>query len=312
MALRLGYEGTLHMLAFDHRASFQKDLFGIAGTPNDQQDADIADSKATILDGLQLAVTQGVPKQEAAVLVDERFGAAVARRAKRDGYLLAVPVEKSGQDEFDFEYGSSFGAHIEEFDPDFAKVLVRYNPDGDQAANRGQLARLSELSGWLRDRQRKFLFELLVPPTAAQLHRVGGDRHAYDAEIRPSLVIRTMVDAQAAAVEPDIWKIEGLDRREDCERVSVQARAGRRDGVACMVLGRGESKDRVVGWLQRAAGVTGFVGFAIGRTIWFDPLKSWLDGEINRDQAVVLIAENYRRMVDAYSSAQNREVQHHE
>jgi myo-inositol catabolism protein IolC len=312
MAVRLGYEGRLHMLAFDHRASFQKDLFGIAGTPDDQQDADIADSKMTILDGLQLAVAQGVSKQEAAVLVDERFGAAVARRAKRDGYPLAMPVEKSGQDQFDFEYGSSFGAHIEEFDPDFAKVLVRYNPDGDPSANRSQLARLSELSGWLRDRRRKFLFELLVPPTAAQLQRVGGDRHVYDAEIRPSLVMRTMADAQAAAVEPDIWKIEGLDRREDCARVAAQARAGGRDGVACMVLGRGESQDRVVAWLQRAAGVTGFVGFAIGRTIWFEALKSWLDGEIDRDQAVVLIAENYRRMADAYSAAENREVQHHE
>ena len=302
--MSLGYEGILQMLAFDHRASFQKDLFGIPGIPSAQQSASIADSKATILDGLRLAVAQGVTKQQVAVLVDERFGAAVARTAKREGYLLAMPVEKSGQDEFDFEYGSSFGAHIEEFDPDFAKVLVRYNPNGDQPANRRQLARLSELSGWLHARDRKFLFELLVPATAGQLQRVDGDRRTYDAEIRPSLVIRTMADAQAAAVEPDIWKIEGMDRTEDYARVAAQARAGGRGGVACMVLGGGESRDRVVDWLRRAARVAGYIGFAIGRTIWFDPLKAWLEREIDRDRAVAMIAGNYRRMVDAYSSGQ--------
>jgi myo-inositol catabolism protein IolC len=299
----LGYDRPLYMLAFDHRASFQKGQFGIEGTPSKEERARISQSKMIIFEGLRRAVEQSAPKERAGLLVDEDYGSAVARAARQEGFTLAMPVEKSGQDEFDFEYGEEFGAHIEAFDPTFAKVLVRYNPEGDEEMNRRQLARLKLLSDWLHAHDRKFLFELLVPAEPAQLERVGGDKDRYDLEIRPDLVVRVIAEAQAAGVEPDIWKIEGLDRREDCERVVVQARSGGRDRVSCVVLGRGANEERVVRWLQQGAGVPGFVGFAVGRTIWWDPLKSWVSGEADSDRAAQTISVNYRRMVDAYQSA---------
>jgi myo-inositol catabolism protein IolC len=227
----------------------------------------------------------------------------VARAAKREGFTLAMPAEMSGQDEFDFEFGEDFGSHIEAFDPVFTKVLVRYNPEGDQEMNRRQLARLKTLSDWLHERDRKFLFELLVPPEPAQLDAVGGDKDRYDLEIRPGLVVRVIAESQAAGVEPDIWKIEGLDRREDCVRVVEQARTGGRDRVSCVVLGRGADEAGVVRWLRQGAGVTGFIGFAVGRTIWWDPLKSWVAGQTETPNAVATIAANYGGMVQAYEAA---------
>jgi myo-inositol catabolism protein IolC len=299
----LGYDQRLYMLAFDHRASFQKGLFGIEGTPSAEERARISQSKQIIFEGLRRAVEQGAPKEWAGVLVDEDFGAVVARAAKREGFTLAMPAEMSGQDEFDFEFGEDFGSHIEAFDPVFTKVLVRYNPDGDQEMNRRQLARLKTLSDWLHERNRKFLFELLVPPEPAQLDAVGGDKDRYDLEIRPGLVVRVIAESQSAGVEPDIWKIEGLDRREDCARVVEQARAGGRDRVSCVVLGRGADEAGVVRWLRQGAAVPGFIGFAVGRTIWWDALKSWVAGEADSDSAAQTISGNYRRMVDAYESA---------
>lgn len=301
--MSLGYDRNLYMLAFDHRASFQKGLFGIEGTASSEEAARISESKQIIFEGLRRAIEQGAPREWAGLLVDEQFGAAVARAAKEAVLTLAMPVEKSGQDEFDFEFGADYGNHIEAFDPAFTKVLVRYNPEGDAAMNQRQLTRLKELSDWLHARDRKFLFELLVPPEPAQLQRVDGDRDRYDLEVRPGLVVRTIEDSQSAGVEPDIWKIEGLDRREDCERVSVKARSGGRDRVSCIVLGRGANDERVVHWLRQGAGVPGFVGFAVGRTIWWDPLKSWVAGETEAESAERTIADNYRRMVEAYESA---------
>ena len=298
--MSLGYDRNLYMLAFDHRASFTKGLFGIDGTPSPEATARIGESKRIIFDGLLRAVQQGAPREWAGVLVDEQFGAAVARAAKEAGLTLAMPAEKSGQEEFDFEFGADYGAHIEAFDPAFTKVLVRYNPEGDAAVNRRQLARLRELSDWLHARDRKFLFELLVPPVPAQLESVDRDMNRYDLELRPQLVLRTIQESQSAGVEPDIWKIEGLDRREDCERVAVRARSGGRDRVSCIVLGRGASEERVVHWLRQGAGV---VGFAVGRTIWWDPLKAWVDGNADRESSVGVIASNYRRMVEAYEEA---------
>jgi myo-inositol catabolism protein IolC len=222
---------NLYMLAFDHRASFSRDLLGIEGEPTPAEAARVADAKRVIYEAFEAAVGDGVDERSAGLLVDEQFGAEVARRARDAGFTLAMPVEKSGQDEFDFEFGGDFGRHIEEFDPTFAKVLVRYNPEGDTELNRRQAVRLRTLSDWLHERGRKLLFELLVPPGTHQLERVGGAKERYDAELRPELVVETMRELQNAGVEPDIWKIEGFERREDCVHAAAQARAGGRDGV---------------------------------------------------------------------------------
>jgi myo-inositol catabolism protein IolC len=302
--MALGYDRNLYVLAFDHRGSFQKKFFGISGEPNSEETERIADAKSVIFEGFQRAVDEGAPKESAGLLVDEQFGADIVRRAKKEGFLFAMPVEKSGQDEFDFQYGDAFGAHIEEFDPNFSKVLVRYNSEGDGEMNRLQSERLRRLSDWLHEHDRKFLFELLVPAEPHQLERVGGDTDRFDKELRPDLMLQAIREIQEAGIEPDIWKIEGIDKREDCERIAQQVRSGGRDGVACVVLGRGADEAAVVHWLQQGVGVPGYIGFAIGRTIWWDPLKAFVDGNASREDTAATIAANYRRMIDVWTEAQ--------
>ena len=305
--MALGYDGKLYILAFDHRGSFQKKMFGIDGDPTPEETERIADSKHLIFEGMVKAVGQGAEAGATGVLVDEQFGGDIPAEAKAAGLVLSMPVEKSGQEEFDFQYGDQFGEHIAEFDPDFSKVLVRYNPEGDAGMNARQTARLKRLADWLHDNDRKFLFELLVPATDAQLESVGGDGDRFDTELRPDLMIRTIAAFQEADVEVDIWKIEGVDDRGECERIVAQARAGGRDGVVCVVLGRGASTDKVDEWLRAGATVDGYVGFAIGRSIWWDALKAFLDDSLERERAAEQIAENYLRFVKVYEEAAGRE-----
>jgi myo-inositol catabolism protein IolC len=301
--MALGYDGKLYILAFDHRGSFQKKMFGIEDDPTDEQTQQIADAKHLIFEGLIKASEQGTDPNVTGVLVDEQFGGTIPKEARERGLVLSMPVEKSGQNEFDFEYGDDFGAHIESFDPDFAKVLVRYNPDGDAGMNTRQTERLKRLADWLHEHDRKFLFELLVPAEDSQLEQVGGDGDRYDAELRPELMRRTITELQEAGVEADIWKIEGIDSQEDCERISQTARRDGRDGVVCVVLGRGADDAKVEHWLRQGAPVEAYAGFAIGRTIWWDALKGFLDGQIERDDAAQTIADNYLRFVQVYSEA---------
>jgi len=296
----LGYQGDLYILAFDHRGSFQKKMLGIQGSPTPEEAERISDAKAVIFEGFLRALEEGAPREAAGMLVDEQFGADLARRGRKEGVILAMPVEKSGQDEFDFEYGDEFGAHIEEFDPTFSKVLVRYNPEGDREMNARQAARLRILSDWLHERDRRFLFELLVAAEPAQLEAVGGDEGRYDTEVRPGLMLQAIRDLHAAGIEPDVWKIEGLDRREDCQAVADLVRSDGRGGVACVVLGRGADDAAVEHWLRQGAGVPGYIGFAIGRTIWWDVLKANLNDETSREEAASTISANYRRMIDVY------------
>ena len=303
--MTLGYNGKLYILAFDHRGSFQKKMFGIEGDPTPEQTEQIADAKHLIFEGLLKATEGGVDPHATGCLVDEQFGTpkGVPEQAKERGLLLAMPVEKSGQNEVDFEYGDDFGAHILSFDPDFSKVLVRYNPDGDAEMNSTQLVKLKRLADWLHEHDRKFLFELLVPAEDAQLEQVGGDSDRYDAELRPELMRRAIMELQDAGIEADIWKIEGIDTQEDCARISETCRRDGRDGVICVVLGRGANDEKVAHWLRQGAPVEGYAGFAIGRTIWWDALKGFLEGDVERGDAVDQIAEKYLRFVQVYQEA---------
>jgi myo-inositol catabolism protein IolC len=277
-------------------------MFGIEGDPTPEETERIADSKHLIYEGMAKASETGsVHEDQVGVLVDEQFGGTVPQQAKDHGLKLAMPVEKSGQNEFDFEYGDQFGEHIDKFDPDFSKVLVRYNPEDDAELNRRQLERLKRLADWLHDHDRLFLFELLVPATDDQLQSVGGDSDRYDAELRPELMRRAIAEIQDFGCEVDIWKIEGVDAREDAATLARQTRTGEgRENVVCVLLGRGASDEKVDHWLRIAAPVDGFVGFAIGRSIWWDALKGFLDSSIEREAAAQQIADNYLRFIRVY------------
>jgi myo-inositol catabolism protein IolC len=300
--MTLGYSHPLYVLAFDHRGSFQSKLLGITGTPTDEQVEHIREAKQVIYAGFLEAYEAQSDRDGLGVLMDEQFGADVARAAHELGVAFAMPVEKSGQNEFDFEYGEQFGEHILEFDPTFSKVLVRMNVEGDREMNKRQTERLARLGDWLHEHDRKYLFELLVPAEQHQLDQVGGDADRYDRELRAGLMVDAILELYAGGVDPDIWKIEGLDTADDCDRVARASRTGGRDGVRCIVLGRGGNEQKVIEWLQTGAVTTGYSGFAVGRTIWWDALTAWLsDGDAAT--AATTIAANYTRLLDAYRAA---------
>jgi 5-dehydro-2-deoxygluconokinase len=303
--MTFGYDRPLYVLPFDHRATFSKGMFDWNGPLSPEQTAQIAALKQIIYDAFQAAVAGGVPKERAGILVDEQFGSAVLRDASRQGFITACPAEKSSQDEFDFEHGSYFAQYLEETNPTFCKVLVRYNPEGDRSLNQRQASRLRHLSEYLQESGRLFMFELLVLPTPAQLQRLG-DRKVFDLERRPALMVQAIHELQDAGIEPDVWKIEGIEHQKDCHKVVAAAQRGGRDEVGCIILGRGEDDKKVKQWLTTAAGAPGFIGFAVGRTTFWGPLVDYRARKITRDAAVQRIAANYREWVDLFEKANER------
>jgi myo-inositol catabolism protein IolC len=299
----IGFDQPLYILPFDQRESFQTKMFGWEGDLSLAQRGEIEAAKAVIYEGFQAAVAGGAPKEFAAILVDEQFGAAILRDAAQQGYITACPAEKSGQKEFHFEYGKDFVHHIEEFNPTFCKILVRYNPEGDKSLNQRQAARLKRLSDYLHGAGRRFMVELYVDAEPAQLTQFHGQTRTYGLELRPALTVRTFHELQDAGVEPDIWKVEGLDRREDCVNLVAAARRGDRDHVGCIVLGGGEDEQQVREWLATAASVAGFIGFAVGRTTFWDALVDWRANRITREAAVAEIARRYREWVDVFENS---------
>lgn len=300
----IGFTRDLFIMPFDHRGSFQEKLFGIKGRqPTAEEAKEICQYKNTIYQGFKMAIAAGVPRDKAGILVDEQFGTEILKDAKTNGFMTACPAEKSGQDEFDFEYGEEFGAHINKFAPSFVKVLVRYNPEADAVGNRRQAERLKRLSDYCHSHGNKFMFELLVPATPAQLGNVGGDTGRYDKELRPALMVQAMAELQKAGIEADVWKLEGIETAEDSRKVADQARTGGRGNVGVIVLGRGENAEKVKHWLTTAAKVPGLIGFAVGRTIFWEPLKGIKDGKWSHEQASEMVAKNYKGFCDLWMAA---------
>jgi myo-inositol catabolism protein IolC len=304
--MKLGYDHPLYILPFDHRHSYATEVFGFEEPMSPERIAVVAASKQVIYQAFQQALAEGVPKDRAGILVDEEFGSDILRDARRNGFITAVSTEKSGQHEFDFEWGENFAEHIEKFDPIFAKALVRYNPDDEAALNQRQAGRLQRLSDYCHQHGRLFMFELLVPAEPAQLDQVRGDTKAYDLELRPALVVRSIHELQDSGVEPDIWKLEGIDRQADCVNVVTAARRNGRSKVGCIVLGRGEDEQKVIAWLRTAAAVPGFIGFAVGRSTFLQPIVDFRAKRITRQVAASQIARRFREWIAVFEEARGR------
>ncbi|HEX3870535.1 MAG TPA: DUF2090 domain-containing protein [Pirellulales bacterium] len=302
MQSMLGYDQPLYVLPFDHRHSYGHEVFGFNEPMPPEQIAIVAASKGVIYEGFKRALKAGVPKDRAAILVDEEFGTKVLRDAHHEGFHFALPLEKSGEREFHFEF-DDYEKRIEDFDPTFVKVLVRWNPGGDAAMNARQAGRLKKVSDYCHRNKRVFMFELLVPPEQKQLDKFGGDHKVYDREVRPGLMITAIEELQESGVEPDIWKIEGLDRKEDCVKLTAAARRDGRDNVGCIVLGRGEDEARVITWLQTAAPIEGFIGFAVGRSTFLQPIVDYRAKKLSADDAADEIARRFREWVDVFEKA---------
>jgi 5-dehydro-2-deoxygluconokinase len=154
-----------------------------------------------------------------------------------------------------------------------------------------------------------FMFELLVPAETAE-DKAAGER--FDVDVRPRLMVEAIRQLQDFGVEPDIWKIEGLDRQEDAEAVAAQARSGRtrggrsRERVGSILLGRGSDQAQVYHWLKVAAPLPGYIGFAVGRTNFGAPLKRYIADPASEAEAVQAIADNYKGCVDTWLQARTR------
>ena len=298
-----GYSEDLYILAFDHRGTITKGLLGVEGREPTQDEANkVSEMKQIIFDGFLKANEYGITGGDPAILVDETFGLEVQQKAKEMNIKFAAPVEKSGQKVFDFEYGDQFGEKINEVGADFVKILVRWNPDDEEEIRETQGNRIKELSDWLTENDKKFLLEFLVPATEEQLASVENDQARYDSEIRPKLAVKVVEEMRERGADPDIWKIEGLDTPEDCEKVAHAIRTGDREDVIAVVLGRGASDEKVNEWLRAGSSVEGYKGFAIGRSIFWDALKSFHEGEKSREEAVEEIAQSYLGFLSVYQN----------
>ena len=290
----LGYNKPLFILPFDHRSTFAKGMFGVSEEGLTEEITEkIKREKQMIYRAFKKALEHDNLRENAAILVDEQFGEEILKDAKTNGYTTILTTEKSGQNEFEFEYGEKFPEHIEKFSPTFVKVLVRYNPYDNLDMKNRQREKLKKMSDYCHVKGYKFLAEILIAATESQLARLEGDKNRFDREERPKLAVRMIEEFQDFGIEPDVWKMEGVGTQEDYRLITEAAKKNGRDNVGIVVLGRGAEKEAVDKWIKEGARVAGIIGFAVGRTVFWESLMEEKEGKISEDEATQKICDNF-------------------
>jgi 5-dehydro-2-deoxygluconokinase len=294
----------LFILADDHRDSLEKQLYKIEGAPTPAQAARIAADKLLVYRALLQASASLSSDARAGILVDEQYGADVAELAANSQGLvnLTMPIEASGHEWLEFAYGDDWKSHAEFFSTNHSKILIRDNPGLPERDRLSQAERVAEISDWAHQADRPLIIELLVPATDHDLSTVAGDTKRYDDEVRPRLTVESISFLQDHGANPTLWKVEGMNGSRDAASIVEVARRGGRD-AQCIVLGRHASKADLDHWLEIAAPLDGYVGFAIGRSIWWDALTNLLDETIDEDAAIAQISSAYLDYANDYLAA---------
>lgn len=289
----LGYKNKLFILPFDHRSSFAE-LFGFTNLElSSEEKEEISEAKEIIYTAFKKAVDQEIPKDQAAILIDEEYGDKIIRDAINQRYNVILTTEKSGQKEFGFEYDDNFAKHIEKYKPGFVKALIHYNPNDDPLSKMRQQQKLEILSNYCHKNAYKFLLEILISPTDSQSKDCNEDSNIYDNQVRPNLTVKVIEELQNANVEPDIWKIEGMESEDSYKIVTLQTRKDERGDVGIVILGRAENQDKVERWIKSGSKIRGIIGFAVGRTIFWKPLVDYKNGNIEKEKAIELISDGF-------------------
>jgi len=300
----LGYSKPLYILPFDHRATFAQKFFNknsIADLTSEEHQL-ITGYKQIIYEGFKKAVQSTVPKENAAILIEEEFGDEILKNAKENGFVVILTIEKSGQEEFEFQYDGDFPAHIEKYNPQFVKVLIKYNPEDIRDLKTRQLEKLKTVSDFCIVKGFKFLLEVLIIPTKNQGEIVNNPKEEFDKTLRPNLTVRMIKELQTARVEPDVWKLEGFDSKEDYIEIVKTARENGRNNVGLVILGRGENEEKIDEWLKIGKEVAGVIGFAVGRTVFWQAILDFRSSVKTREEAVNAISQNFTNFYKIFTS----------
>jgi len=262
----------LYILPFDHRGSFMK-LIKASAPPTKKDIQTAKNYKYLIYQAFQKSLAQ-VPKKHAAILVDEWLGKEILQDAKKRKIIICNTFEKSGQTEFQFER-KDYHKQLQEIKPDYAKLLIRYDPK-NKKINLQQTKKLSSFSNFLQKNKTNFLLEIITP------HQ------------KPKTILTAVKQLQKAGVKPDIWKLEGINKSTDMKKISQQVNS------QIVILGRGGNRKKVSHWLRIAAQFNNVIGFAIGRTIFAQPLKDYHHKKITKLQTINQISKNYIYFVNLF------------
>ena len=276
----------VYMLAVDHRWQWE-DWCDNAGVEH----ARIPGVKTLAADAFLDACAQDARiASHGALLIDALYATPQVDRLMAVGATVGTPAEWPGAHPLRWQSEPMGDALTGRF----VKVLARHRPEFAASSVREQIDRLLDLQAWCRDHAQPLVLEVVVP-------RATEPEAEFEATGRAPIMAGYIRRAYAAGLVPDYWKLEGTT---DAAAATLVDRAiAEHPSPRFLVLGKAAGMDLVERWFAAATSMTTAAGFAIGRTVYFEPATRWLCGELTRDAARAQMTATYRRLVDLWEAA---------
>ena len=281
----------VYMFAADHRWQWEE-YFDAHAVPRDR----IPHVKRLAFDGFMLARERSAAVREfGALLVDELYAADVIADALKAGVTVGTPAEKPGAVPLAWS-ADPFSAALTGA---FVKVLVRYRPDDEADVQAGQWAKLDALQAWCRGAGKPLVIEVIV----ARTHEPEDE---FEASGRPAMLAGYIAESYRRGLTPEFWKIEGSLTPQAARIVDTAIAV--HPSSRQIILGKAANLETIDRWFAACAASATASGFAIGRTVYWEPAGAFLNGTKTRDEAAAVICSNYLQLVDAWERSRNLKV----
>lgn len=223
------------------------------------------------------------------LLADQRFGQDSLNAATGRDWWVARPVEVQGSRPLAFEHGRSIGSNLVTWPKEqIIKCLVQYHPDDEPMLRLEQEAQLMGLYQASQASGHELLLEVIPPKDHPSAH--------------PDVIYRSLKRLYNLGIFPAWWKIE-TQPAEVWEKLDalIQERDPYCRGV--VLLGLNAPAEALAAGFREASRSTSCRGFAVGRTIFHEPSRAWLEGEIDDAGLISRVQSTFVFLIESWRDA---------
>jgi 5-dehydro-2-deoxygluconokinase len=272
------------MLAADHRWQWEE-FCDTRSIPRER----ICDVKRIAYDGFLRARERSAAAHEfGALLIDEQYSSAAIADALEARLMVGTPAEKAGAIPLAWA-ADPFSAALTGA---FVKVLARYRRDDSPETLAGQWAKLESLQAWCRGAGKPLVLEVLV----ARKHEPEDE---FESSGRPAMLAEFIAEAYRRGLTPEFWKIEGTLAPEGAR--TIDAAIAAHPSCRQIILGKAADLSTIDRWFGACAASATASGFAIGRSVFWEPSAAFLEERMSATDAASAIASTYLALVEAWN-----------
>ncbi|MBW1254239.1 bifunctional 5-dehydro-2-deoxygluconokinase/5-dehydro-2-deoxyphosphogluconate aldolase [Pantoea allii] len=276
----------LNIFAFDHRKQLV-DMALAAGADVSR----ISQLKLLLLQAAEQAVKQAGIETKSGILADTTFGQRALNAITGKNRWIGRPIELPGSRPLRLEHGN-IGTQLISWPLEHVvKCLVFYHPHDSAELREEQDALLLDVWRSCNKSGHELLLEVILPDSQPDHNE--------------AFYQMLMSHFYGLGIKPDWWKLPPLSTASwQAIGTLIEEQDPHCRGI--LLLGLDAPEEKLKAGFAEAAQAPWVKGFAVGRTIFAQPSRQWLQDEIGDDALVTAVKENYLRLIEYWRMAREQ------